>query len=171
MVCFLYICSLKKSYGRVFSMKIGSYKFILASTPAAVYEMLVKKSADYAGRPQTYAFYTQTLGMYWWLLWPGPSQASNLSSEHLKKFQYGGQNACKGLWSEFLPFRPVEKNLAVWRLEEKNARQIHFLEITSFVLICKLPGLFLKPPCLRGSYTLRYKFFSRTWRFNIPVHL
>ena len=63
--CFLYICSLKKSYGRVFSMKIGSYKFILASTPAAVYEMLVKKSADYAGRPQTYAFYTQSLGKYW----------------------------------------------------------------------------------------------------------
>ena len=43
-------------------MKIGSYKFVLASTPAAVNEMLVKKSADYAGRPQTYAFYTQTLG-------------------------------------------------------------------------------------------------------------
>ena len=43
-------------------MKIGSYKFVLASTPTAVNEMLVKKSADYAGRPQTYAFYTQTLG-------------------------------------------------------------------------------------------------------------
>lgn len=43
-------------------MKIGSYKFVLASTPAAVNEMLVKKSADYAGRPQTYTFYNQTLG-------------------------------------------------------------------------------------------------------------
>ena len=43
-------------------MKIGSYKFVLASTPAAVNEMLVKKSADYAGRPQTYAFYTESLG-------------------------------------------------------------------------------------------------------------
>jgi len=43
-------------------MKIGSYKFVLASTPAAVNEMLVKKSADYAGRPQTYVFYTESLG-------------------------------------------------------------------------------------------------------------
>ncbi|KAL9969844.1 hypothetical protein ACROYT_G022112 [Oculina patagonica] len=34
----------------------------MASTPEAVNEMLVKKSADYAGRPQTYAFYTQSLG-------------------------------------------------------------------------------------------------------------
>ncbi|XP_078354569.1 steroid 17-alpha-hydroxylase/17,20 lyase-like isoform X2 [Oculina patagonica] len=34
----------------------------MASSPEAVNEMLVKKSVDYAGRPQTYAFYTQTLG-------------------------------------------------------------------------------------------------------------
>ena len=44
-------------------MKLGNYKFVMASTPEAVNEMLVKKSADYAGRSQTYAFYTQTLGM------------------------------------------------------------------------------------------------------------
>lgn len=36
----------------------------MASTPEAVNEMLVKKSADYAGRPQTYAFYTQSLGKF-----------------------------------------------------------------------------------------------------------
>ncbi|KAL9969845.1 hypothetical protein ACROYT_G022113 [Oculina patagonica] len=34
----------------------------MASTPEAVNEMLVKKSADYAGRPQTYVFYTESLG-------------------------------------------------------------------------------------------------------------
>ena len=43
-------------------MKIGSWKFVLASSPEAVNEMLVKKSADYAGRPQTYTFFTQSLG-------------------------------------------------------------------------------------------------------------
>ena len=55
-------CSLRESYGSVFSLKLGSYKFVMASTPEAVNEMLVNKSVDYAGRPQTYAFYTQTLG-------------------------------------------------------------------------------------------------------------
>ena len=33
-------------------MKVGSYKFVMASTPDAVKEVLVKKSADYAGRQQ-----------------------------------------------------------------------------------------------------------------------
>ncbi|KAL9983486.1 hypothetical protein ACROYT_G005669 [Oculina patagonica] len=54
--------SLRDNYGGIFSVKLGSYKFVLVSTPEAVNEMLVKKSGDYAGRPQTYAFYTQTLG-------------------------------------------------------------------------------------------------------------
>ena len=43
-------------------MRLGSYKFVMASTPEAVKEVLVKKSADYAGRPQTYLFSTVTLG-------------------------------------------------------------------------------------------------------------
>ena len=34
----------------------------MASTPEAVKEVLVKKSADYAGRQQTYAFQAATLG-------------------------------------------------------------------------------------------------------------
>ncbi|KAJ7331623.1 hypothetical protein OS493_019211 [Desmophyllum pertusum] len=34
----------------------------MASTSEAVNEMLVTKSADYAGRPQTYALYTQSKG-------------------------------------------------------------------------------------------------------------
>ena len=34
----------------------------MASTPEAVKEMLVQKSADYAGRQQTYAVQAATLG-------------------------------------------------------------------------------------------------------------
>ncbi|KAL9969641.1 hypothetical protein ACROYT_G021878 [Oculina patagonica] len=53
---------LRENYGRVFSIKLGSYKFVMASTPEAVKEMLVKKSADYAGRQQTYSIEIGTLG-------------------------------------------------------------------------------------------------------------
>ena len=56
-------CSLRQNYGRVFSLKLGSYKFVMASTPEAVKEMLVKKSGEYAGRPQTYSIQEGTLGM------------------------------------------------------------------------------------------------------------
>jgi len=59
---FLLPCSIRENNGRVFSVKLGSYKFVMASTTEAVNEMLIKKSADYAGRPQTYTFFTQTLG-------------------------------------------------------------------------------------------------------------
>ena len=41
---------------------MGSYKFVMASTPEAVKEMLVQRSADYAGRPQTHFFVELTLG-------------------------------------------------------------------------------------------------------------
>jgi len=54
--------SLTKIYGRIFSLKLGSYKVVMASTPEAVREMLVKKSADYAGRQQTYSVMAATLG-------------------------------------------------------------------------------------------------------------
>lgn len=54
--------SLKIKYGGVFSMKFGSYKFVMASTPEAVREMLLKKSVEFAGRPQTYSVVTRTLG-------------------------------------------------------------------------------------------------------------
>ena len=54
--------SLKETYGRVFSLKMGSYKFVMASTPEAVKEILVQRSADYAGRPQTYFSLELTLG-------------------------------------------------------------------------------------------------------------
>ena len=55
--------SLKDNYGRVFSMKLGSFKLVIASTPDAVKEVLIKKSADYAGRQQTYSVMEGTLGM------------------------------------------------------------------------------------------------------------
>ena len=35
----------------------------MAATPEAANEMLVKKSANFAGRPQTYSFEMQSLGM------------------------------------------------------------------------------------------------------------
>ncbi|KAL9969642.1 hypothetical protein ACROYT_G021879 [Oculina patagonica] len=54
--------SVREKYGRVFSLKLGSYKFVMASTPEAVKEILVKKSADYAGRQQTYSIEATTLG-------------------------------------------------------------------------------------------------------------
>ena len=34
----------------------------MAASPDAVHELLVKKSADYAGRQQTYALFSITLG-------------------------------------------------------------------------------------------------------------
>ena len=44
-------------------LKLGSYNFVMASTSEAVREMLVTKSVDYAGRPQTYSTVRRTLGM------------------------------------------------------------------------------------------------------------
>ncbi|KAL9969531.1 hypothetical protein ACROYT_G021755 [Oculina patagonica] len=54
--------SLKEKYGRVFSLKLGSYKLVMVTTPEAIKEMLVKKSADYAGRPQTYGNVAASIG-------------------------------------------------------------------------------------------------------------
>ncbi|KAL9969644.1 hypothetical protein ACROYT_G021881 [Oculina patagonica] len=54
--------SLRENYGRVFSLKLGSYKFVMASTPEAIKEMLVLKSTDYAGRPLTHSYKEITLG-------------------------------------------------------------------------------------------------------------
>ena len=59
---FLFFFSLRQNYGPVFSMKLGSYKFVMATTPESVKEMLITKSIEYAGRPQTYSVQTRTLG-------------------------------------------------------------------------------------------------------------
>ena len=43
-------------------MKVGSFKLVIAEDPASVKEVLVKKSADYAGRPPFHSFLVDTLG-------------------------------------------------------------------------------------------------------------
>ena len=60
----IYYCSLRENYGGIFSLKLGSYKVVMAATSEAVKEMLVTKSGDFAGRPQTFAFYNITLGVF-----------------------------------------------------------------------------------------------------------
>ena len=55
--------SLRKKYGSVYSMKVGSYKLVIAEDADSVKEVLVKKSADYAGRPPFYSLVMTTLGM------------------------------------------------------------------------------------------------------------
>ena len=57
-------CSLRDKYNGIFSVKLGSFKAVMASSSEAVKEVLVKKSADYAGRPQMHVFYVSTLGMF-----------------------------------------------------------------------------------------------------------
>lgn len=55
--------SLRKKYGKLYSLKIGSFKTIFAEDAASVKEVLVNKSADYAGRPPFHSFQMTTLGM------------------------------------------------------------------------------------------------------------
>lgn len=43
-------------------MKVGSFKLVVAENPASVMEVLVKKSADYAGRPPFHSFMIDSLG-------------------------------------------------------------------------------------------------------------
>ena len=43
-------------------MKVGSYKLVVAEDPASVKEVLVKKSADYAGRPPFHSYMIDSLG-------------------------------------------------------------------------------------------------------------
>ena len=64
---FFLICSsqsLRKKYGAVYSLKVGSFKLVVAEDADSVQEVLVKKSADYAGRPPFHSFALASLGMY-----------------------------------------------------------------------------------------------------------
>ncbi|KAL9961782.1 hypothetical protein ACROYT_G030801 [Oculina patagonica] len=54
--------SLRKKYGSVYSMKVGGFKLVIAEDADSVKEVLVKKSADYAGRPPFHSFVLSTLG-------------------------------------------------------------------------------------------------------------
>lgn len=60
----LLLWSLRKNYGSLYSLKLGSYKFVIAEDVASVKEVLVKKSADYAGRPPFHSFLKSSMGMY-----------------------------------------------------------------------------------------------------------
>ena len=44
-------------------MKVGGFKLVVAEDADSVKEVLVKKSADYAGRPPFHSFVMTTLGM------------------------------------------------------------------------------------------------------------
>ncbi|XP_020623002.1 steroid 17-alpha-hydroxylase/17,20 lyase-like isoform X2 [Orbicella faveolata] len=54
--------SLRKKYGTVYSMKVGSFKLVVAEDADSVKEVLVKRSADYAGRPPFHSFQLASLG-------------------------------------------------------------------------------------------------------------
>jgi len=54
---------MRKKYGAVYSMKVGSFKLVVAEDVDSVKEVLVKKSADYAGRPPFHSLVMTTLGM------------------------------------------------------------------------------------------------------------
>ena len=56
--------SLRKKYGTLYSVKVGSYKVVVAEDTASVKEVLVRKSADYAGRPPFHRFLMSTLGTF-----------------------------------------------------------------------------------------------------------
>ena len=53
-----------KQYGKVFSLRLGSYKAVVAASPESVKELLVTRSGDYAGRPPFHSFLATTLGRY-----------------------------------------------------------------------------------------------------------
>ena len=54
---------MRKKYGAVYSMKVGGFKLVVAEDSDSVKEVLVKKSADYAGRPPFHSFALASLGM------------------------------------------------------------------------------------------------------------
>jgi len=52
----------RKKYGTVYSMKVGSFKLVVAEDADSVKEALVKRSADYAGRPPFHSYLISSLG-------------------------------------------------------------------------------------------------------------
>ena len=51
-----------KRYGKVFSVRMGSFKVVVAVSADSVKEVLVKRSGDYAGRPPFHMFDIITMG-------------------------------------------------------------------------------------------------------------
>ena len=59
---FVPLQSVRKKYGAVYSMKVGSFKVVFAEDADSVKEVLVKRSADYAGRPPFHSLLLYSLG-------------------------------------------------------------------------------------------------------------
>ena len=59
---FITSCSLRTKYGSLFTVKLGCWKVVFASNIESVKEVLIIKSADFAGRPPFESFKMQTLG-------------------------------------------------------------------------------------------------------------
>ena len=51
-----------KQYGKVFSLRLGNFKVVVAASADSVNEVLVKRSGDYAGRPPIHTFSIMSLG-------------------------------------------------------------------------------------------------------------
>ena len=81
---------------------------------------------------------------------PGPNHPSNRSSERPQKnSNMAAKMRAKASGLNFfdLPLqtsREKSRRVKTGYLEERNGGQIHVLEKTSFVLICKLPGFFVE---------------------------
>ena len=56
----VFFFSLKKTYGDIFSLKLGSYNSAIASSSETVKAMLVTQSVEYAGRSDSYTLYRLT---------------------------------------------------------------------------------------------------------------
>ena len=55
---------MRKKYGTVYSLKVGSFKLVVAEDADSVREVLVKRSADYAGRPPFHRYHITSFGMF-----------------------------------------------------------------------------------------------------------
>lgn len=62
--CRLFPRSLRRRYARLFSLKLGSYKFVVAGSSEAVREVLVTRSAQFGGRPKTHSLEMFSQGKY-----------------------------------------------------------------------------------------------------------
>ena len=54
--------SLMKYYGRIISLRLGSFRVVIAASPESVKEVLITKSADFAGRPPQASYFYTTVG-------------------------------------------------------------------------------------------------------------
>ena len=60
----LFVSRFRKVYGPIFSLKLGSWKTVVAGNQEAIKEILVTKSTDFAGRPQLRSFMELTFGKF-----------------------------------------------------------------------------------------------------------